>query len=105
MKALEAMTAIEKDSCKIKVPEFNVGDTLKIHLKVKEGDKTRVQVFEGICIRRRGHGAGASFTVVKETHGDIVEKIFPLYAPTIEKIMVSRKGKARRAKLFYLRKK
>jgi large subunit ribosomal protein L19 len=102
MKAAEAIAKISKEYEK-EVPAFRVGDTLKIHLKVKEGDKTRTQMFEGICIRRRGTGVGASFTVVKETHGDIVEKIFPLYSPTVEKIQVVRKGKATRAKLYHLR--
>lgn len=105
MKAIEAIELVEKDYCKTKVPEFRVGDTLKVHVRVKEGDKTRTQLFEGICIRKRGRGTGASFTVIKETHGDVVEKVFPLYSPTIEKIVIGKKGKARRAKLFYLRKK
>ena len=104
MKALEAIEKISKEYKK-EVPEFHVGDTLKIHIKVKEGDKTRTQVFEGICIRRRGTGTSASFTVIKETHGDIVEKIFPLYSPNVEKIVIARKGKVRRAKLYHLRKK
>ena len=104
MKALEAIEAVSKEYKK-EIPNFRVGDTLKILLKVKEGDKTRTQLFEGVCIRRRGTGMGASFTVVKETHGDIVEKIFPLYSPTVEKIVVAREGKVRRAKLYHLRKK
>ena len=102
---MKAIQIIEKDVRKTELPNFRVGDTLKIHLRVKEGDKTRTQLFEGVCIRRRGSGTSASFTVVKETHGDIVEKIFPLYSPTVEKIVVSQKGKARRAKLYHLRKK
>ncbi len=102
---MKPMEAIEKEFCKTKAPEFRVGDTLKVHLKVKEGDKTRIQLFEGTCIRRRGSGLNASFTVVKEAHGDIVEKIFPLYAPTIEKIVVAKKGKVSRSKLYHLRKK
>ena len=104
MKALEAIEKVTKEYQK-EVPAFRVGDTLKIHLKVKEGDKTRTQVFEGVCIRRRGTGVGASFTVVKETHGDIVEKVFPLYSPTLEKIVVAKTGKVRRSKLYHLRKK
>ncbi len=102
---MKSTAAVDKEVMKGKVPEFRVGDTLKVYLRVKEGDKTRTQIFEGICIRRRGSKAGASFTVLKETHGDIVEKIFPLYSPTVEKISVSRKGKARRAKLYHLRSK
>ena len=102
---MQAIQALDKEVCKTQVPDFRVGDTLKIHIRVKEGDKTRTQLFEGVCIRRRGSGAGSSFTVLKETHGDIVEKVFPLYSPTVEKIVVAQKGKARRAKLYHLRKK
>lgn len=102
---MKSMASIEKEVCKTKIPDFRVGDTLKIHIRVKEGDKTRTQVFEGVCMRRRGSGASASFTVIKETHGDIVEKIFPLYSPTVERIVVASKGKVKRAKLYYLRNK
>ncbi|MSR77081.1 MAG: 50S ribosomal protein L19 [Candidatus Omnitrophica bacterium] len=99
------MQVIDQELQKKQVADFQVGDTLKVHLKVKEGDKTRVQVFEGVCLRKRGEGAGKTFSVIKETHGDMVEKIFPLYSPTIEKIQIVRKGKVRRARLYYLRKK
>ena len=100
------MNAVEKIENQVikEMPSFDVGDSLKVHLRVKEGQKTRIQVFEGVCIRKRGQGAGRSFTVIKESHGDTVEKVFPLYSPTIEKIVVGRKKvKARRAKLYYLR--
>lgn len=102
---MKTVAPVEKEVLKSKVPEFRVGDSLKVYLRVKEGDKTRIQIFEGVCIRRRGSGANASLTVIKETHGDIVEKIFPLYSPIVEKIAVGQKGKARRAKLYYLTKK
>lgn len=105
MKTSEAISRFEKDTFKKDVPDFRVGDTLKVHIKVKEGDKTRTQLFEGVCIRRRGTGSSANFTVVKETHGDIVEKIFPVHSPNVEKIVVGKKGKATRAKLYHLRKK
>ncbi len=105
MKAVEAIQKSTKEFQKKEVPDFRVGDSLKIHLKVKEGDKTRTQFFEGVCISRKGSGTSASFTVIKETHGDIVEKIFPVHSPTVEKIVVERKGKVRRAKLYHLRKK
>lgn len=101
---MDALKTIEEPYCKKKFPLFRAGDTLRISLRVKEGDKTRIQIFEGVCIRRRGSGLNASFSVVKETHGNIVEKIFPLYSPSIAKIAVIRKGKARRAKLYHLRK-
>lgn len=102
---VKAIQVIDQELQKKQVADFQVGDTLKVHLKVKEGDKTRVQVFEGVCLRKRGEGAGKTFSVIKETHGDMVEKIFPLYSPTIEKIQIVRKGKVRRARLYYLRKK
>ena len=105
MKAVEIITKFNKQSERNDIPEFRVGDTLKVHVRVKEGDKTRTQLFEGVCIRRRGTGISASFTVVKETHGDIVEKIFPVHSPSIEKIVVGRKMKVRRAKLYHLRQK
>lgn len=101
MNVIQALDAKTKQSRTI--PEFQAGDTLKIHLKVKEGSKTRTQIFEGVCLRRRGSGAGASFGVIKDSHGDKVEKTFPLYSPVIEKIEVTRTGKVRRAKLYYLR--
>lgn len=100
---MDAIAIVEKEILKKEVPAFRVGDTLKIHLKVEEGNKTRIQIFEGVCIRKRGGTVGASFTVVKESYGDIVEKVFPLYSPTIEKIEVTRQGKAKRAKLYHLR--
>ena len=101
----KALEVIDQELQKKTIPDFRVGDTLKIHLKVKEGDKTRVQIFEGVCMRKRGIGAGKTFSVIKDTHGDMVEKIFPLYSPTIEKIQVAHKGKVRRSRLYYLRKK
>ena len=104
-KAVNAIDIINEEVRKKEVPDFRVGDTLKVSIKVKEGDKTRTQLFEGICIRRSGSGASQNFTVVKESHGDIVEKIFPLYSPNLEKIKVEKKGKANRAKLYHLRKK
>lgn len=100
---VKAIEALDKEVTKKKIPVFRVGDTLEVHIRVKEGDKTRVQTFEGVCIRRRGSRAGASFTVIKESHGDVVEKIFPLYSPSLEDIVVVKKGKARRAKLYHLR--
>lgn len=103
MKAVEAIE--KKNTSEKKIPSFRVGDTLKVHIRVKEGDKTRIQVFEGVCIRRRGTRVNASFSVIKETHGDVVEKIFPLYSPSIDQIEVVREGKARRAKLYYLKNK
>ena len=96
---------VEKSYLKKEIPEFQVGDQVKVHLKVHEGDKTRIQVFAGIVIRRRGRGTSATFTVLKEVRDDIVEKVFVLHSPHIEKIVVTGKGKVHRAKLYYLRRK
>lgn len=99
---MNKLKAFEKTYESKKTPDFRVGDMLKVHIRVKEGDKTRVQLFEGVCIRKKGRGANASFSVLKESYGDMVEKIFPIHSPLIEKISVSSKGKARRSKLYYL---
>lgn len=85
------------------VPHFQAGDTLKVHVKVKEGTRERVQVFEGVCIGRHNEGLGSSFTVRKISLGEGVERVFPLYSPVIHKIEVARRGDVRRAKLYYLR--
>lgn len=85
------------------IPEFKAGDTIAVHFKVKEGDKERIQIFEGACIRKKGAGVNATFTVRKNSFGVGVERIFPIHSPRIEKIVVKRKGKVRRAKLYYLR--
>jgi large subunit ribosomal protein L19 len=95
------MTAAEQAQSKI--PDFFPGDTLKIHIKVVEGDSERIQVFEGACLSRRGHGNGTSFTVRKMSFGVGVERTFPLFSPHIDKIEVVKSGKVRRAKLYYLR--
>ena len=95
---------IEKEYLK-EIPKFRVGDSVKVSVKVQEGDKTRTQIFEGIVIKRRGSGIGASFTVLRDMRGDIVEKVFPLHSPSIEKIAVVKKAKFRRARLYTLRKK
>ena len=102
---MNGVEIIEQEILKKEVPAFRVGDTLKVHVKVQEGNKTRIQAFEGVCIRKRGGSVNASFTVIKESYGDIVEKVFPLYSPTIDKVEVTRKGKAKRAKLYHLRNK
>ena len=85
------------------IPAFTSGDTVKVSTKVVEGDKERIQVFQGVVIRTRRRGAGASFTVRRVTHGVGVERTFPLYSPRVEKVEVVRRGKTRRAKLYYLR--
>ncbi|MCG2839803.1 50S ribosomal protein L19 [Sandaracinobacter sp. RS1-74] len=85
------------------VPEFRAGDTLRVGVKVKEGERVRVQQFEGVCIARSNKSIGSSFTVRKISFGEGVERVFPLYSPSIESIVVVRRGAVRRAKLYYLR--
>ncbi len=85
------------------IPEFRPGDTLKVGVRVVEGERTRVQNYEGVCIARANRGMGSSFTVRKISFGEGVERVFPLYSPNIDSIEVVRKGAVRRAKLYYLR--
>jgi len=85
------------------VPDFQPGDTLIVNVKVKEGERARVQAYEGVCIARAGAGFQESFTVRKISYGEGVERVFPLYSPMIDSIKVVRRGKVRRAKLYYLR--
>jgi len=94
---------VEKAYLRSDVPPFRPGDTLRVHVRVREGDKERIQVFEGICIARKHGGLRETFTVRKISNGVGVERIFPLHAPTIAKIEVVRRGRVRRAKLYYLR--
>jgi large subunit ribosomal protein L19 len=96
----EAIDALTKDK---PVPEFRPGDTLRVGVKVIEGDRTRVQNFEGVCIARANKGVGSSFTVRKISFGEGVERLFPVMSPMIESIEVKRRGVVRRAKLYYLR--
>lgn len=85
------------------VPEFEAGDTVRVHVRVTEGTRTRVQAFEGVCIGRKGGGINESFTIRKISYGEGVERVFPLHSPVIDAIEVVRRGKVRRAKLYYLR--
>ena len=85
------------------IPDFNAGDTIKVDVKIVEGDKERIQAFEGLCIARSGGGLNESFTVRKISYGEGVERIFPIFSPKIDGITVLKKGKVRRAKLYYLR--
>ena len=86
-----------------KMPDFQAGDTVVVNVKVAEGDRTRIQAYEGVCIGRSGHGLNESFTVRKISYGEGVERVFPLLAPMIDSIKLTRRGKVRRAKLYYLR--
>ena len=85
------------------IPEFGPGDTLRIDVKIVEGTRERVQAFEGVCIGRKNDGIGSSFTVRKMSYGEGVERVFPLYSPKIQEIKLVRRGRVRRAKLYYLR--
>lgn len=96
---------IEKDFMKKNVSSFNVGDTLKVSIKIKEGDKIRLQAYEGTCIAKKGSGVRQTFTVRRISYGEGVERIFQLHSPLIDSVKVVKKGKVRRAKLYYLRKK
>ena len=94
---------VEKLSANKEMPDFGPGDTVLVNVKVVEGDKSRIQAYEGVCIGRSGAGLNESFTVRKISYGEGVERVFPLYAPMIDSIKVVRRGKVRRAKLYYLR--
>ena len=94
---------IEQEQLKEKVDEFSIGDTVKVYGKIKEGNRERIQVFEGTVIKRQGGSNRETFTVRKNSNGVGVEKTWPLHSPNVEKIEVVRRGKVRRAKLFYLR--
>ena len=95
---------IESEQFRKEPLKFNVGDTVRVHTKVVEGDKERIQIFSGVVIGRRGHGLNEMFTVRRISYGEGVERVFPVHSPRVDKIEVERKGKTRRAKLTYLRK-
>ena len=99
----EILRAIEAEQMRNDLPEFHVGDTVKLHVKVKEGNRERIQMFEGTVIKRQNGGLRETFTVRRLAYGVGVERTFPVNSPIIEKMEVTRRGKVRRAKLFYLR--
>jgi large subunit ribosomal protein L19 len=101
---MSLIQAVEEQHLRKDLPPFRPGDTVRVQVKVVEGDKERLQAFEGICIRRRGGGLSATFTVRKVTYGVGVERTFPLHSPSIDRIEVLRQGEVRRAKLYFLRK-
>ncbi len=94
---------VEKLAATRPIPEFQAGDTIRVHVKVTEGSRERIQQFEGVCIARKAGGINSAFTVRKISYGEGVERVFPLYSPRIERIEVMRRGAVRRAKLYYLR--
>ena len=103
MSALEIIKEIEAGQVKSEIAEFNVGDTVRVSAKIREGNRERIQVLEGVVLKRQGGGNRETFTVRKTSNGIGVEKTWPLHSPNVEKIEVVRRGKVRRAKLFYLR--
>ena len=100
---MNVLDMVEQQQLRTDLPPFRPGDTLKVHVKIREGDKERIQIFEGICIAHKHGGARATFTVRKISFGHGVERIFPLHSRVIDKIEVVRSGRVRRAKLYYIR--
>ncbi len=101
---MDTIEMLEKERIRAGLPPFRAGDTVKVYSRIREGDKERIQVFEGVVIRKRKGNTGATFTVRKVSYGVGVEKIFPIHSPKIDKIQIISKGKVRRARLYYLRK-
>ena len=100
---MDALKLIAQDSLKAEVPAVEVGDTVRVHVKIREGDKERIQVFEGTVIARKGSGVSETFTVRRVSYGVGVERVFPIHSPNVVQVETVRKGKVRRAKLYYLR--
>ena len=100
---MDALKLIEQSSMKAEAPVVEVGDLVKVHVRIKEGEKYRIQIFEGTVIAKKHGGINETFTVRRVAHGCGIERVFPLHSPTIEKVEVVRNGKVRRAKLYYIR--
>ncbi|MDD6270253.1 MAG: 50S ribosomal protein L19 [Oscillospiraceae bacterium] len=100
---MDALKTISESSMKQEAPVISIGDTVKVHVRIKEGDKSRIQIFEGTVIAKKHGGISETFTVRRLSHGCGVERVFPLHSPVVEKVDIIRKGKVRRAKLYYLR--
>ncbi len=100
---MDALKLIAQDSLKSEVPVIEIGDTVKVHVKIREGDKERIQVFEGTIIARKGSGISETFTVRRLSYGVGVERVFPVHSPNVAKVEVVRHGRVRRSKLYYLR--
>lgn len=101
---MNVIDRLEMEQIKKNIPLFKAGDNLRVHVKIVEGDKQRIQVFQGVCIKRMNNGLGSTFTVRKISGGIGVERVFPLHSPSLDKIEVMQVGQVRRAKLYYLRK-
>ena len=100
---MDALKLISQSSMKTEIPEINIGDTVKVHVKIKEGDKSRIQIFEGTVIAKKHGGINETFTVRRVAHGCGIERVFPVHSPVVEKVELVRAGRVRRAKLYYLR--
>ncbi|MFA5657712.1 MAG: 50S ribosomal protein L19 [Oscillospiraceae bacterium] len=100
---MDALKLISESSMKSELPAFSIGDTVKVHVRIKEGEKTRIQIFEGTVIAKKHGGITETFTVRRVAHGCGIEKVFPVHSPSVEKVEVVRRGSVRRAKLYYLR--
>jgi large subunit ribosomal protein L19 len=101
---MDVVANLEKEQMRLDIPDFKAGDTIRVHARIKEGEKERIQVFEGLVIRKRKGKTGATFTVRKMSYGIGVERIFPLHSPNIDKIDIVTRGKVRRGRLYYMRK-
>jgi large subunit ribosomal protein L19 len=101
---MEKLNQIDRENMRLDLPDFGPGDTVKVHVKIKEGEKERIQVFQGVVISKRKGTVNATFTVRKVSYGIGVERIFPLHSPVISKVEVVSRGRVRRAKIYYLRK-
>ncbi|MGN0601181.1 MAG: 50S ribosomal protein L19 [Oscillospiraceae bacterium] len=100
---MDALKLISNSSLKTEVPVLNIGDTVKVHVRITEGDKSRIQVFEGTIIAKKHGGINETFTVRRVAHGCGIERVFPVHSPVVEKVEIVRSGRVRRAKLYYLR--
>ena len=100
---MDALKTIAQDSMKAEAPQFGIGDTVKVHVRITEGEKSRIQIFEGTVIAKKHGGINETFTVRRVAHGCGIERVFPIHSPAVEKVEVVRTGVVRRAKLYYLR--
>ena len=100
---MDIIETLEKEQMRLDVPDFKPGDTIRVHARIKEGEKERIQVFQGVVIRKRKGNTGATFTVRKVSYGIGVERIFPMHSPSIDKVEIVSRGRVRRGRLYYLR--